>query len=188
MGSDIHGFIETRRKNTPGWIPFAQMYLAADYEAFACLAGVRGRPGSAIIAPRGLPADVSLQAKNACTLFIVYSHDQEIGDGCVSFDDAGKWVSKGKSQFFGVMKPVTVTFTPHGGVPETKTYFEDLDGQPSHITNPDFHSFTWLTADEFENALRRIGHVPLDYEAVNCAMKKLKEADYEVRVVLWFDN
>ena len=188
MGSDIHGFVEKKRQNTEVWLPFAKVFLPAHYEVFARLAGVRGERSSAIVPPRGFPTDASSQAISACTLSIVYSNDQEVGGNAVSFQDAGAWVSRGKSQFFGVMRPVTVTFTPNGGVPETKVYYEDVAGQPARITDPDFHSFTWLTTEEFEHAIRQVTNVPQDYEAVICAMRKLKATDYDVRILLWFDN
>lgn len=187
MGCDIHGFIETR-KRVALWFPFAKLYLPRNYEVFARLAGVRGPAELAVVAPRGLPEDASVITIGECTLYVEYSTDGAKGDRSVGTKEAAEWVNEGRSHYFGAIKPATITFTPNDGIPTTWIHNEGLEGFPSQVTNPDYHTFTWLTIDELNRAIGNVSGVEPEYLALSSAMKTLKEGGDEIRVVLWFDN
>lgn len=187
MGCDIHGFIETRNKVALWW-PFAKLYLPRNYEMFARLAGVRGPAELAVVAPRDLPEDASLVTSGECTLHVVYSAGVPKGDRTVGAKEAAQWVKEGKSRYFGVVKPATITSTPKDGIPTSWVHNEGLEGFPSQVTNPDYHSFTWLTMDELNRAIANVSDIQPEYPAMVSAMKILGEAGHDVRVVLWFDN
>jgi hypothetical protein len=188
MGCDIHGFIEARKDAAKQWRPIAELYLPRHYALFERLAGVRGRAEAAVVPERGLPQDVSFRTSGACTLSIVYSGQVSKDRPEISATEAAKWVEEKRSQYFGVVRKGTVTVTPNDGPETTMVFNADFEGFPSHITNPDFHSFTWLTSDEFDRALQQAEGVAPEYIATSSAMKVLLHADRDVRIVLWFDN
>ena len=72
----------------------------------------------------------------------------------------------------------------------------DKDGNPTHVDHPDWHSHSWLTTKEFEQAIKLSqkdknswGSVGIEYKALLAAMKSFeKTKKYEARVVFWFDN
>jgi hypothetical protein len=78
--------------------------------------------------------------------------------------------------------------------------YKDSNGEYTWVDNPDWHSHSWLSLDEFETALdlyKKIddpylgvdSDVPLEWRAILSAMKVLEDdGDNEVRVVFWFDN
>jgi hypothetical protein len=69
MGTDIHGWIEcyTTNTNSDSWIPIADLFpffRGRNYDAFACLFGVRNYAGFRPIAEdRGLPNDISKKVR-----------------------------------------------------------------------------------------------------------------------------
>jgi hypothetical protein len=59
------------------------------------------------------------------------------------------------------------------------------------VPQPDWHSHSWVTSKEFEDALSIIKNVPQsepEYVAMLCALKGLEGMGFETRVVFWFDN
>jgi hypothetical protein len=69
----------------------------------------------------------------------------------------------------------------------------ERDGKPVKTLHPDWHSHSWLTLDEFSQALEKkvkgqtYSHDP-EYFALQAAAKVLESAGNEVRFVFWFDN
>lgn len=58
-----------------------------------------------------------------------------------------------------------------------------IDG--SWVTDPDNHTHSWLTPDEWERATQNAG---THYAAFLVAMRRFQADGYEVRAVFWFDN
>ena len=61
------------------------------------------------------------------------------------------------------------------------------------VDSPDYHSDSWLTFQEYEQALQyykdyMFASIPISYLSVYMAMKVFYEAEYEPRLVIWFDN
>jgi hypothetical protein len=188
MGCDVHAFIEARRNQQRHWFTVAKLYLSRNYDVFARLAGVRGAAQAAVVAPRGLPADVSPITSSACMVTVVYAGELSKESRSISASEAAKLVEQGKSRYYGEVKKATITFTPNEGVPTTFIHNAEFEGFPSHITEPDFHTFTWLTVDELRRAINDVSDLPADYIAALRAMSALHEAGDDVRIVLWFDN
>lgn len=66
--------------------------------------------------------------------------------------------------------------------------------KPYYIENPDWHSASWLTPEEFEHAIDNTDNyldeygtyeAPKEYRAILAYMKAL---DVPSRIVFWFDN
>ena len=56
---------------------------------------------------------------------------------------------------------------------------------------PDWHSHSWVTSKEFEDAVSIVKDDPAsepEYVAMLCALKAFEEMGFETRVVFWFDN
>lgn len=74
-------------------------------------------------------------------------------------------------------------------VSEARGLPEDVDGDIlERSKSRDWHSHSWLTADEFEEALTRASkqwEVPKEYRA---ALATMRELGSTARIVFWFDN
>lgn len=171
MGCDIHLYVEYRAKDraaSPD--PFMRRFSSFGsrinpgriYEVFAAIAGVRaGREDQIKHQPRGLPTDIGFYSGADATLYIT-----EKGDGYreCKLSDAEKWVAQGSSAWVE---------------------------QGKRVTHPYWHSHSWLTFEEFRDAIHPIVCVKYkepEYRALLAAMKQLHDDGYEVRVVFWFDN
>lgn len=170
MGCDIHCCIEyasPRRSDGSRWDykPFArELNMGRDYDLFALMAGVRGEEGIVpVCEPKGLPEGVS-------TVFLLrsgYQVDDELADhevdGYCSREEAERWVRDGASAYIG----------------------------GSAVTNPDWHSVSWLNAAELEEVQRRYrllhGVDHLELGAVIAALHALdNEQGGRSRLVFWF--
>jgi hypothetical protein len=76
--------------------------------------------------------------------------------GCTTRARAQQWVANGSSQWVG----------------------------SSRVTNPDWHSHSWVTADEFEEAMRRANEAGPSARAVLAALRALPHG----LLVFWYDN
>ncbi|WP_165074686.1 hypothetical protein [Paludisphaera rhizosphaerae] len=170
MGCDIHCCIEYASRPSSDdslwdYTPFAwEINLGRDYDLFALLAGVRGRDGVVpVCEPKGLPEDVS----TAFLLHSSYKIDDELAalevDGYCSREEAEQWVQEGSSLSVG----------------ETA------------VTNPDWHSISWLNVAELQEVQRRYrllhdaDHLKLS--AVIAAMGALdNQQGGRSRLVFWF--
>lgn len=185
MGCDIHLFIEHADFNEgdpasdalvgPYWINFGgEFNLSRNYSMFEILAGVRGR--DAKFSPRGLPAGrLGWRTQEVHALVIDYENDG--GERHVTPRIAEQWVSQGISTY-----------------PASRWNNGPHKGKPMYVTDPDAHTPSWLTADEFEQALNeyavrnRNRDVGNDYRAVLAALRALETKSIGARVVFWFDN
>jgi hypothetical protein len=170
MGCDIHCCIEyasSRRSDGSRWdyTPFAcELNVGRDYDLFALMAGVRGERGIIpVCEPKGLPEDVS-------TVFLLrsgYQIDDELAaheaDGYCSREEAEQWVRDGSSEYIG----------------------------GSAVTNPDWHSPSWLNVAELEEVQRRYrllhGADHREFGAIIAAAQALdNEQGGRSRLVFWF--
>lgn len=85
----------------------------------------------------------------------------EEGDGRCSKEEAASWVDQGWSEF-------------------------REDGRVSH---PDWHSHSWLSKDEFDAVLKKLGQrADVGYQSILVLMEFLESKGHETRLVFWFDN
>ena len=178
MGCDIHMYVESRkRSDTNLWRSFGSRFNPGrDYELFGYLAGVRG--GTALIEPRGLPDDLAYYSQDDARLYI--SDDDTSEEGVCTLEQAQSWAKYGSKIHLG------------------------HDGKPTWVDHPDWHSHSWLNAEEFQAALDATsivnyynddktiayahGNCDDGYYAMLAAMLSLQLSGNESRVVFWFDN
>ena len=162
MGCDIHCYIEHREKGRDRWDGFGgRINPGRDYELFGRMAGVR--TGAQPVVPlRGLPNDLAWDAEADSSLYI----STEEYDGACTAERAKYYVEKCGC-----------------------SYINDAEGKPWRVTHPDRHSHSWLTSDEFAEALSRCEYGNgVEYLAVLAAMREMERLGHEVRLVFWFDN
>ena len=166
MGCDIHAFIDFNKPGEDWCQCFSdELSLDRDYAVFAKLAGVRNH-GDEIVPisePRGLPQNVSWTVSGEDNLFVVEKDENE--SGTCTKEQADGWVARGISKY----------------------------KDEKHISNPDHHSHSWVSLQEYEKALSELSGIikyklAVEYFAVLSAMKTIAENGYEVRLVFWFDN
>jgi hypothetical protein len=141
MGCDIHLYIEYKSKEKDfGKYKYKQQWQSfggkinpgRNYAMFALMANVRNYYNDGklpvLIEPRGMPADSSFHSTSDNRCYISNG-----GSGSdVPMETAKRWVENGSSQFiYGV------------------------NGEPYWVTNPDWHSHSWLMTDEFENIISK---------------------------------
>lgn len=135
MGCDIHAYIEMYNSNNKD--PFVDCFaenisIGRDYKLFGLLAGVRSmHPEN--LDPKGIPTapGLSYMCTHHYYLSVCDSHNRNNtvyhtgcydGSRCVSTEEAEKMVSEGRSKY--------------------------VDAQKTLITNPDWHSATYLCLAE----------------------------------------
>ena len=158
MGCDIHCYIEYQQPNSDWWRDFGgRINPGRSYFAFGKLAGVRNYDENNFIPPRGLPKDLAYESQHDARLF-VYGDGED--DGCTSREKADRWVANGTSRY--------------------------LDDDKKFVSHPDWHSHSWLTADEYEQAIKDVeGH---EYHAILAAMRSFESRGLKSRLVFWFDS
>lgn len=159
MGCDIHCYIEYRDKGSEHWNSFGgKINPGRDYDAFARLAGVRnyGRRTGAL-PPRGRlgQGDCGWAAYSDSICYVSENGESDT----TKRSTAERWVKQGSSVW--------------------------TDERKSAVTNPDWHSHTWLSLQEWKDATVEAGP---EYHAMTAAMASLENDGYETRVVMWFDN
>lgn len=183
MGADIHTYVEYGKPGADGavshWIGFTKNGGRRDYLMFGILAGVR-IPEARMFEPRGIPAGLSFNASDDYWLSVAPPEHPEWadGDGWVSPENAERWVKEGSSV--------------EGG--------RRADGSLMRVSGPDWHSHSWLTADELQAAIDRYpvemkerwnqdgGRPDPEWPAMVAAMRVFEQQSYAARVVFWFDN
>jgi len=137
MGCDIHCYIEYKTKDRDSWSDFGgRINPGRNYWMFGAMAGVRNYAQLPFIEPRGVPDDLGYASRDDWTIFVsdsqVESTDDSGGSYTYSRAHAEEHVAKGYCQYFG----------------------DGRDGEkPCFVTNSDWHSASWHTADEFEMTL-----------------------------------
>jgi hypothetical protein len=172
MGCDIHCYVEHTASDQRGWSSFGgRINPGRDYRMFAILADVRNYGDvtlEVVVSPRGFPADASWQAKSDNCCWVRESPD-DTGQEC-SLASAEDWVERGLSHWVGEGK--------------------------KQVTQPDWHSHSWLTPDEWQAALFRRGEAVQggwgqydpEYDALLAAMRAFESRGGMARIVFWFDN
>ena len=177
MGCDIHMVMEYREvpgaeDPAPWWWAFGGVCNPGrDYSLFNRLAGVRGPEDGALIPACGLPAAFSSEVHHEVLLSIA---DKPLAEGEVDWPEhmvtrskADEWMRGGSSQLVQI---------------------RDHD----YVTNPDYHSYSWLTLGEYAGVLldlhARGEQLAPSYWAVQAALATFADRGYEARVVFWFDN
>ena len=124
--------------------------------------------------PKGLPPfdDLGYSSRNDSVLYII--KNGEPGENEATLEHALKWTESG---FYKIH------------------YRGD---EPAWVDHPDWHSHSWLTTAEYEQAINNYmeyakdeewgEHVPAEYGAMLAAMKYLEVNGFTARVVFWFDN
>lgn len=171
MGCDIHLYTEYRKKDSDykKWQSLGgRVNPGRNYLMFGIMRrGVRTEPTFSIKG-KGLPEDIGYYAQLDNRLFISEKHPE--GEGNCSLEQAKRWETDGNK------------------------IINDRDGKPTWVEHPDWHSHSWLSLNEFQQAIdhynkEAVPHWVLpEYEAVLASMKRLDELGYETRIVFWFDN
>lgn len=217
MGCDIHAVIEYHRykhrdgqpprfggepMKWPQWTALGEIDLYRDYTIFGAMAGMRGVVRD-YIEPRGLPADASARTFDLNWLRIDHDGDGAASDvRAVSVVEAEKWHNRFSAPYWGSYRPVEIT-TWTSGQKETAVVGTEHAGKPTHVSDPDNHTHSWLTAEEFADALARAeaaAHQEVDWEgftfrrssveyyAALAAMQAIEAEGVPARIVFWFDN
>lgn len=168
MGCDIHMYIEYKGKDSDSFRDFGgRINPGRNYYMFGILSkGVRVVNKDGI-EPKGMPEyeSLSYSTRNDYQNYI----SENEGDDCVTPERAAEWVKNGYS-----------TYT---------------DERKVFVSNPDWHSHSWLTRDEYKKALdiyyshaKAIYNKEPEYEVVLACLNSFEENGYESRIVFWFDN
>lgn len=166
MGCDIHLYVEYKSKNTDYWRSFGKRINPGRiYGMFAKLADVRNGYGyETIAAERGLPDNISYEARNDSQLFI----SETDGDDYVHPNTAKRWVESGSSVYTNEGRSVT-----H---PDWHSHSWATTQELEEAFNYVFNKDGMLKGDFIE------------YAAIISAMKEFEKHGYPARVVFWFDN
>lgn len=182
MGCDIHAYLEftdfTKADGEPYWKSFTRDGGSRNYVMFGVLAGVRV-PDAQLFEPKGMPTGELgyYTSDDYWTPVAPEKHPEWAdGDGWVSLKNAERWVAEGSS------------------IGES-----DEAGRLRRVSGPDWHSHSWLTADELAQALDHYAKVvgeywpqdtgaPSEWAAILAAMRSFEASGDQARLVFWFDN
>lgn len=162
MGCDIHGYIEYEDwKDEEGKVHRGCFGGGRINRDYRMFALLAGvRGDGCIYKPRGIPKELSYKVFEEFHIYI--SNEYPEGEGNTSPELAAKWVKSGYSEYVS----------------------------EKYVTNPDWHTPSWLSVEEYENVLearKRMDNgwfINQKWYAILAAMKALKNA----RFVFWFDN
>ncbi len=138
MGCDIHCYIEyrnpkrvTESEKNKSWNSFGnRINPGRNYLMFSLMAGIRSDYSD--IKPKGLPDDIGYNASGDNFIFIVAdSEPQQYSEGYVKASVAERYVKGGS------------------------VYKMNFEGKPTWVSNPDWHSHSWLSLEEFKQVLKR---------------------------------
>lgn len=167
MGCDIHMYIEYADKDKKRWRSFGKrINPGRNYAMFGILAGVRMETEFSY-EPSGLPDNLGWESRSDNELYIC----EDGSEGCATMESAERWVESGSSLFI-----------------------KNLKGENTWVTNPDWHSHSCLTADEYKKALEFYAteygskYPEPEYYVVLACLEKFNELGFESRIVFWFDN
>jgi hypothetical protein len=165
MATDIHAFIEYRTNNSMKWLSFTadEIILSRDYTLFCILAGVRGY------------APYTFKAK-----------------GKLSFEELSIWVQDCRTLYIGEENSIEEALRWEKEN-DCRIYYSEIDKKSIFVDDPDWHTDTWLSLSEYEQALENYKEYTnkepsSDYLAVLAAMKVFQNTGYETRLIIWFDN
>lgn len=134
MGADIHAYID-EASGVRGASSWAKVRIDRDYWLFGLLAGVRG--GGAVFPPRGTPEEMGWFAEDDYWITVTDKADVAIHDGWCLRETAEEYIA-------------------HGSKPK---YHKD--GGLWKVAGPDWHSSSWLYADEVAKVQEKYAKVAL---------------------------
>ena len=180
MGCDIHLFAEFGSgESSFNALSDGQFLLRRDYGLFAALAGVRATKDFVPLErPRGLPLDVSQHVADRYFLPVLdveTASSWAAGEYCTPAE-ACTLVDSGRSQWIPSGMTIPLFPSTHG-----------------YVSNPDWHSASWLAVHEVHRALEHAHH-PLescfdDFQLLLVYLNAVVERKRSsTRVVVWFDN
>lgn len=163
MGCDIHAYIEYSTWNNEDGTPYYRNFGDEFGDRDYAMFGILAgvRRNGCLFEPRNLPSNLAFSTKWNAYLWIS-DNEETTDEHCVGKIQAHEWVKRG----------ISIQIDEH------------------HISHPDWHTYSWLTCDEFEqcvNARKDIldyGNIDDEWLAMLAAMKVLPKA----RLVFWFDN
>ena len=182
MGCDIHLRIERRKRESSNdrraWcnVGFRGNFSSRIYGMFARMANVRSYCDKYKVQfePRGLPEDMTDWCTCECFYMFVTDNEDaaEWGENYCLRESAEQWVKEGYSEWFG---------DDHG-----------------RVTDPDLHSYSWLTTQElrqcFDDCFKENGDYKpysdyVDWLGVVSLCEGIESTgEFECRVVFAFDN
>lgn len=184
MGCDVHGpFLEQKSKY--GWEFVCRFDFQRNYYLFTLMAGVRdyGKYGQETFDPKGMPEDISYRTSSEYILYVRDDPEQQACSESCSRSSADRWLKSGCS----------------------KEWSKGVDGRVSFITNPDYHSASWLGTNEVGLLVKRFvagtkrmckeEEFPYNADptakllkALHRLMKTLETPENPCRIVFYFDN
>lgn len=190
MGADIHMYVEYRNKETakvrdargekPYWVSYGdRVNPGRNYIMFAILAGVRGEYEESFQPKGKLPREMMSWGTSSDAYMHIYDKEDEGKDweGFVTLEKATEWSRWGN------------------------IIIDDDNGKPALVEHPDWHSHSWMSIEELEQAYKiyaekasqewgeEITRPHVEWMALLASMKALEgDGENEVRVVFWFDN
>ena len=180
MGADIHLFAEVEEhRGTFQAVSDGQFLMPRNYDLFAALAGVRADEGfTPKFPPRGIPANVSQHVSDRYFMPVI-SDEQAATWGIGEYattEYARELVERQLSSW--LLLGTTTPLCPSTG---------------GYISNPDWHSPSWLTTPEVAEALAHarypIAQLALEFRLLlEYLQKYAAETDRTARIVFWFDN
>jgi len=157
MGCDIHTYLEVKHAEGDTWDCEVLIDLGRDYTLFGYLADVRAAVKGGFT-PKGVPKDLSWRTESYYGIAVT---DGDLSYG-VPEKSAEDWVKRGDSVWLTTR------------------------GTHRRVSSPDWHSASWLTADELKQVLDKYDHSTL--KATYHMMKSFEEEGHSARLVFWFDN
>ena len=141
MGCDIHAYIDydiVRKVGTIYTSNFCKVRLGRNYSLFALMAGVRYSEvemdgASPLFAPRGVPEQYSVFVLMDYGLYV--NDELSETETFCSLKDAENWVNQGYSVW--------------------------LNAKHGMVSNPDYHSASWLTAAELERVQETYANIKM---------------------------
>jgi hypothetical protein len=190
MGADIHMYVEYRDKKVakerdvrgekPYWLAYGdRVNPGRNYTMFAILSCVRGEYEESFQPKGKLPREMMSWGASSDAFMHIYpkKHEDKEWEGFVTLEKATEWATWGRQIIL------------------------NENGEPTYIEHPDWHSHSWMSIEELEQAYKiyaekasqewgeEITRPHVEWMALLASMKALEGDDEnEVRVVFWFDN
>lgn len=157
MGCDIHCYIEYRYPKHDDWTSFGgRINPGRNYGLFAKLAGVRNYDD---VTPVAEPRGIPADMSDGTGRSYWMYVTEAPGDGHCTPEVAKQYVQYGAKY---------------------------KDERENFVSNPDWHSHSWLTPDEYAVAIGDSGEP--EYDAILAAMRSFEENGFQARIVFWFDS
>ena len=173
MGTGIHGFVEFRNKekNEKEWHSFSydELFLRRDYVMFYILARVRSHAPHSFKPKGKIPVDEISDCVKEARMFYIEDDIRYSSLRSCTLEDALEYKKKYGCRIY------------------------KRDKKPYLVDDPDYHTDSWLSFSEYEQALKYYTDYTkkkpfVDYVAVYEIMKVYENENYETRFVYFFDN